>query len=136
MGRLPSRGVRGRWFSFGRDAGILRYMVRSGSTPARRSLVPGGRGASTSSRRGEILTFPDTLTTQGLSLWSLNIVLAGLGTRPPTPPVRPDLRFVFVMVFVTLSLSRLVARCRRDLQSGCGVPAAGAGWLLVSMLHV
>ena len=24
--------------------------------------------------RGEILTFPDTLTTQGLSLWSLNIV--------------------------------------------------------------
>ena len=25
-------------------------------------------------RRGEILTFPDTLTTQGLSLWSLNIV--------------------------------------------------------------
>ena len=23
---------------------------------------------------GEILTFPDTLTTQGLSLWSLNIV--------------------------------------------------------------
>ena len=25
---------------------------------------------------GEILTFPDTLTTQGLSLWSLNIVVA------------------------------------------------------------
>ena len=25
------------------------------------------------SPRGEILTFPDTLTTQGLSLWSLNI---------------------------------------------------------------
>ena len=26
-------------------------------------------------RRGEILTFPDTLTTQGFSLWSLNIVV-------------------------------------------------------------
>ena len=29
---------------------------------------------STGPCRGEILTFPDTLTTQGLSLWSLNIV--------------------------------------------------------------
>ena len=28
--------------------------------------------------RGEILTFPDTLTTQGLSLWSLNKVLMAL----------------------------------------------------------
>ena len=27
---------------------------------------------------GEILTFPDTLTTQGLSLWSLNKVLMAL----------------------------------------------------------
>ena len=34
--------------------------------------------------RGEILTFPDTLTTQGLSLWSLNIVGGEILTFPDT----------------------------------------------------
>ena len=34
--------------------------------------------------RGEILTFPDTLTTQGLSLWSLNIVGGEILTSPDT----------------------------------------------------
>jgi hypothetical protein len=33
---------------------------------------------------GEILTFPDTLTTQGLSLWSLNIVGGEILTFPDT----------------------------------------------------
>ena len=36
------------------------------------------------STRGEILTFPDTLTTQGLSLWSLNIVGGEILTFPDT----------------------------------------------------
>ena len=35
-------------------------------------------------RRGEILTFPDTLTTQGFSLWSLNIVGGEILTFPDT----------------------------------------------------
>ena len=34
--------------------------------------------------RGGILTFPDTLTTQGLSLWSLNTVGGGILTFPDT----------------------------------------------------
>ena len=34
--------------------------------------------------QGEILTFPDTLTTQGLSLWSLNIVGGEILTFPDT----------------------------------------------------
>jgi hypothetical protein len=33
---------------------------------------------------GEILTFPDTLTTQGLSLWCFNIVGGEILTFPDT----------------------------------------------------
>ena len=35
------------------------------------------------STRGEILTFPDTLTTQELSLWCFNIVSTADGTQLP-----------------------------------------------------
>ena len=43
--------------------------VTAGALPARFDAGPGPRRCG-----GEILTFPDILTTQGLSLWSLNIV--------------------------------------------------------------
>ena len=46
----------------------------------RRGGAAGGRGGG----RGEILTFPDTLTTQGLSLWSLNKVGGEILTFPDT----------------------------------------------------
>ena len=52
--------------------------------------------------RGEILTFPDTLTTQGLSLWCFNIV-----APPPAPG--PDLtqRGRGRMVFLHLGIHTL-----------------------------
>ena len=37
--------------------------------------------------RGEILTFPDTLTTQGLSLWCFNIVVSLSGAGRSTAPL-------------------------------------------------
>ena len=42
-------------------------------------------GQSVSPSRGEILTFPDTPTTQGLSLWCFNIVGGEILTIPDTP---------------------------------------------------
>ena len=66
-------------------------------------------------RRGEILTFPDTLTTQGLSLWSLNIVdgacVGELG----------GVLFAFLCTIISESLGR------RDAGSGRRGRAGGAG---------
>ena len=46
-----------------------------GRAPRRWRFVMPVQAGLASLTRGEISTFPDTLTTQGLSLWSLNIVL-------------------------------------------------------------
>ena len=84
---------------FRRDAGILRYMVRSGSTPARRSGGP----------RREHVVSRDS---------------APARPRHPCDPTCDS--FVFVMVFVTLS--RLVGRSSlmsyNYVQSGCGAQPA------------
>ena len=58
-----------------RDTAVLADAVAAGPVPIfNLTLLP----------RGGILTFPDTLTTQGLSLWSLNTVGGGILTFPDT----------------------------------------------------
>ena len=105
---------------------------RGGANP-----TPSGRRHATTvrmrneRRRGEILTFPDTAHShysQGLSLWSLNIVGGEILTFPDT--LTPRSRLTHLLP--PLSLHRLSIRLRRGRSTTSTESVAPGGYSIVA----
>ena len=81
-------------------------------------------------RRGEILTIPDTPTTQGLSLWCFNIVATRTGATPLRGTrSRQHIRHCGLSAAVDLSNTiELTVRCR----AACALRSARRGVVLCS----
>ena len=125
--------------NYGTDVSPLTALSNTGQPPGSDVRVTGG-GASLSrcawslvqlqARRGYTAVHGAIRVDPGASLRGAAARarrLAGLGTRPPTPPVRPDLRFVcFRHGFRdTESRSRLASSLSYyAVQSGCGAQPA------------